>query len=340
MTLKLSPRFARKVQLTLLVGIGLTSMQTAQIALAQPSPAQSSSPSKPPSQTDMFSGVLRQKKLAALHDPFLPGAMPVYYSPGQKARAKFLQNLLSGEIAFYADAFNVHFAPITLAVLNPDQWGKVVIFAYGFPSVSSQPFIFTMPSDWSKSTVVPFPQRRDVDATILSRARSEGHTWKDLQYEGGDGIGTHEIGHSITHELGIDPQTRWFREFFASYIGYAYLRAKAPKEVLGNEIFWKAGYLNSPHPHTDLNYMETNYVDLTTKEQINYAWYQFALDQRLLEVYRQQGLSFVFKVKESFPADGPKLNTAQVLDKLEAIQPGWKAWAENLAATPAMISHQ
>jgi hypothetical protein len=82
--------------------------------------------------------------------------------------------------------------------------------------------------------------------------------------------------------------------------------------------------------------METNYVDLSTKEPINYAWYEFALDMRLIEVYRQQGLSFVFKVKESFPVNGPKLNTAQVLDRLEAIQPGWKTWAENIAATPAI----
>jgi hypothetical protein len=196
-----------------------------------------------------------------------------------------------------------------------------------------------MPSDWSKSTVVPFPNKSDVDAATLRQARAEGHKWRDLQYEGGDGIGTHEIGHSIIRQLGINPQTRWFNELLASYIGYAYLRAKAPKEVLGNESFWKVGYMNSPHVHTDLNYMETNYVDLTTREQINYAWYQFALDQRLLQVYQQQGLSFIFKVKESFPANGPKLNTSQVLDKLEAIQPGWKAWAENLAATPTIIPH-
>jgi hypothetical protein len=204
--------------------------------------------------------------------------------------------------------------------------------------MSAPPSIFTMPSDWSKSAVVPFPHKADVDAATLKRILAEGHTWKEFQYEGGDGIGTHEIGHSIIHQLGIVPQTRWFLEFLASYAGYAYLHAKAPKEVLGNEVFWKVGYLNTPHPHTDLNYMETNFVDLTTKEQINYAWYQFALDQRLLEVYRQQGLSFLFKVKESFPADGPKLGTDEVLNKLEAIQPGWKKWAQNLAATPATIS--
>lgn len=288
----------------------------------------------------MFSGTIRQKNLAALNDPFLPGTMMVYYSPGQKHRAEFLQHLLSGEMDFYAEKFNVHFLPVTLAVLNPEQWKKVVIFAYGFPSMSAPPSIFTMPSDWNKSKVVPFPHKSDVDTATLKRVRAEGHAWKEFQYEGGDGIGTHEIGHSIILQLGIAPQTHWFNEFLASYVGYAYLSAKAPRQVLGNEVFWKAGYLNSPHLHTNLNYMETDYVALTTKEQINYAWYQFALDQRLLEVYRRQGLSFLFKVRESFPASGPKLNTGQVLDKLEAIQPGWKAWSENISAASAAISHK
>jgi hypothetical protein len=326
----LLPSCRKWVRLALLIAIGCVAMQAPHMVLAQ----QLSTGTELPSQVStMFSGTLRQKNLAALNDPCLPGTMVVYYSPGQKRRAKFLQDLLSGEMDFYANEFNVHFLPVTLAVLNPDQWKKVVIFAYGFPSMSRPPSIFTMPSDWSKSTAVPFPHKSDVDAATLKRIRVEGHRWEEFQYEGGDGIGTHEIGHSIIRQLAIVPQTHWFNEFLASYIGYAYLRAKAPKEILGNEIFWKVGYLNSPHPHTDLNYMETNYVDLTTKEQINYAWYQFALDQRLLEVYRQQGLNFLVKVKEGFPAGGPKLDTDQVLNKLEAIQPGWKKWAENLTAT-------
>jgi hypothetical protein len=307
---------------TLTAIISLGNLQTPQALFSQQAKNITDS-----SNAAMFSGTTREKNLAALHDPYLPGAMPTYYSPGQKRRAQFLQNLISGEIAFYSDVFGLHFAPITLAVLDPQQWSKVVIFNYGVPSMSSPPYIFTMPSDWSKSDAVPFPSKEDVDEETLKRAHAERHSWKDLQYEGGDGIGTHEIGHSITLQLGIDTQTRWFHEFLASYIGYAYLQAKKPREVLGNEVFWNVGYAKTPHPHSDLEYMDTNFRDLVTKDPVNYAWYQFALDQRLLVVYKQEGLGFISKVRQSFPEGGPKLNTAQVLEKLELIDPGWKAWA-------------
>lgn len=293
-----------------------------------------------PSLYELFSGPVRQKNLGSLHDPTIPGAMKTFYSPGFRARAEFLQELLAGEFRYYSKKFGVKFAPVTLAVLTPDQWTKVVPFPYALPSISmTPPYIFTMPSDWSKSTTFPFPQGKDVDSATLKRALSEGHTWETLRWEGGDGIGTHEIGHSISWQLGIDPHTHWFDEFLASYIGYAYLKAERPGEVLGNEVFWKAGFLNTPHPHTSIEYLETHYKEIGLQNPANYAWYEFALDQRLLEVYQQEGFDFLVKVRSSFPADGSKLNTAQVLDRLEAIQPGWKAWAQRMESAHDITSH-
>jgi hypothetical protein len=284
-----------------------------------------------PSLYELFSGPVRQKNLDSLHDPSLPGAMQAFYSPGFRVRAEFLQNLLTGEFDYYSKKFGTEFAPVTLAVLTPEQWTKVVPFPYALPSMTmTRPYIFTMPSDWSKSTTFPFPQKKDVDLATLNRARSEGHTWETLRWEGGDGIGTHEIGHSISWQLGIDPHVHWFAEFLASYIGYAYLKAEHPEEVLGNELFWKAGFLNTPHPHTSIEYLETHYKEIPIQDPANYAWYEFALDQRLLEVYQQQGFDFLVKVRNSFPVDASKLNTAEVLDRLEAMQPGWKAWAQRM----------
>jgi len=284
-----------------------------------------------PSSYKLFSGSVRQKNLDSLHDPFIPGAMKTFYSPGYRVRAEFLQKLLTGEFGYYTKKFGVEFAPVTLAVLSRDQWTKVVPFPYALPSITmTRPYIFTMPSDWSTSTTFPFPQKEDVDLATLNRARSEGHTWETLRWEGGDGIGTHEIGHSISSQLGIDPHANWFAEFLASYIGYAYLKAEHPEEVLGNEIFWKAGFLKTHHPHTSIEYLETHYEEIPIQDPANYAWYEFALDQRLLEVYEQQGFDFLVKVRNRFPVDGSKLSTAQILDILETIQPGWKAWAQRM----------
>jgi len=73
--------------------------------------------------------------------------------------------------------------------------------------------------------------------------------WQDMnqvRFEGCDGIGTHEVGHYIVRELRIDPQTHWFNEFLASYVGYAYLKSKAPTQALSSEIFWTAGLVTHP----------------------------------------------------------------------------------------------
>lgn len=92
----------------------------------------------------------------------------------------------------------------------------------------------------------------------------------------------------------------------------------------------RLAFLTTPHPHTSIEYLETHYEEIPIQDPANYAWYEFALDQRLLEVYQEQGFDFLVRVRKSFPMDGSKLNSAQILDILEAIQPGWKAWAQRM----------
>ncbi|WP_158944871.1 hypothetical protein [Granulicella sp. S190] len=275
-----------------------------------------------------FWGANRKGALEAFPDPLLSGSLPTFYTPGNKARAKSLQKLIGGETEFYHQQFQIDFPPITLAVIDEKQWPQVSgKLPYGVPSMYRG--VFIMPAEWQTVTTVPFPHKSDLDPATLKQALAHGRKWKDLEFRGGDGIGTHEIGHVVFRLLEIDPQVKWFREFLASYIGYSYLKAKRPKEVIANEIFWRAG-LKTPHPHTSLDYFESQYSELTSKEPNNYAWYQFALDQRLLEIYQQQGIDFLRKVRTAFPKGGPKLDTDQVIDTLETISPGWKRWKEQI----------
>jgi hypothetical protein len=53
---------------------------------------------------------------------YIPGKMPTFYSPRSKARAKYLQSLLGGEITYYAKLFHIEFVPVDMAVLDADQW--------------------------------------------------------------------------------------------------------------------------------------------------------------------------------------------------------------------------
>jgi hypothetical protein len=44
----------------------------------------------------------RMVAIRALRLKTIPGAMPTYYSPRSETRAKYLQGLLGGEIAYYS----------------------------------------------------------------------------------------------------------------------------------------------------------------------------------------------------------------------------------------------
>jgi hypothetical protein len=118
----------------------------------------------------------------------------------------------------------------------------------------------------------------------------------------------------------------------ASYMGYAYLKAKDPGQALSNEIFWTVGLKNSPHQFTKLDDFESKYDELQEKYPGNYGWYQLALDQRVIEVFKEGGLEYLRRIRKEFPLGAPALNSAQLLAKLEVISPGWKAWALRLEA--------
>ncbi len=270
----------------------------------------------------------RMDSIRALRLESIPGTMPTYYSPHSETRAKYLQDLLSGEIAYYSKQFHVDLAPVTMAVLDAQQWPKVAgDEPYGMPSVEgTSPAVFVMPASWKGVTWMVIPSREEVPPGMLRKALANGKKWNQVKFEGCDGIGTHEVGHSIIRQLGIDPQTRWFNEFLASYAGYAYLKATDPEQALSNEIFWTVGLNKSPHPFTKLDDFESKYDELQQTYPGNYGWYQLALDQQVIEIYRQRGLEFLRQVQARFPRGGPTMNSAQVLDKLEGISPGWRAW--------------
>jgi len=271
----------------------------------------------------------RMDGIRSLRLASIPGNMPTYYSPEAAARAKYLQGLLGGEIAYYSGLFHVSLSPVTLAVLNTEQWSTVAGGGpYGMPSVDgTNPAVFVMPANWNEVKWMAVPKPEEVPPVMLRKALVNGKKWDQVKFEGCDGIGTHEIGHSIIHQLGIYPQAKWFNEFLASYVGYAYLKARAPAQALSNEIFWTAGLAKSPHPITRLDDFETKYDEIQQKYPGNYGWYQLALDQRVIEIYRQRGVDYLQVIRREFPSTASKLSGAQLLDKLEAITPGWKVWA-------------
>jgi hypothetical protein len=285
-----------------------------------------------PLQSEDSTASTRIERIKSLGLESLPGTMQTFYSPHADARARDLQGLLGGEIVYYAHQFRVGFGPVTLAVLNAEQWPKVAgAEPFGMPSVDgTMPAVVVMPASWNDVTWMVVPKREEAPPALLRKALAHGRTWDQVKFEGCDGIGTHEIGHFIVRQLAIDPQTHWFNEFLASYVGYAYLKAKKPGQALSNEIFWTVGLKNTPHQFTKLDDFESKYDELQEKYPGNYGWYQLALDQRVIEVFKESGLAYLRRVRRELPKGAPALDSSQLLEKLEVISPGWKQWALQL----------
>ena len=276
---------------------------------------------------------VQQLELARLPD----GSLPTYYSAGAQARARYFQALIGGEQDYYRAALHVPLRDLNLAVLSPQQWSPVTTRdPYGMPSVQGHPRVITMPADWSKAVIIAVPSVAELSPQLQAEVRATGKPMRDLVYVGADSIGTHELGHAIVEDYGIAWTTYWFNEFLASYVGNVYIEEKRPGDRAADHIFWQTG-LAYPHPHTSLAYFETHYDELSEKVPQNYGWYQCALDQRVLAVYRTEGVGFLRKVKAAFPPGSPQLTSAQLLDKLESITPGWKQWAADVEADRVQV---
>ena len=95
-----------------------------------------------------FSASHRIDAIKSLGLESIPGSMQAFYSLHAEARARYLQGLLGGEIAYYGEQFQFHFDPVALAVLNAPQWSKVAAEEpLGMPSVDgTSPAVVVMPA--------------------------------------------------------------------------------------------------------------------------------------------------------------------------------------------------
>jgi hypothetical protein len=139
----------------------------------------------------------------------------------------------------------------------------------------------------------------------------------------------HELGHRLVHSYGIqlseDKSAAWMSEFLSSYFAYAYEKSNRPEIAVVVEAVTKM----SSNP---VKYTAVEDFPKSSGEASNFIWYHHQFESRVVEVYAQQGLDFLVKVKATFPADAKdNLSSAEVLSKLERISPGFEAWASALA---------
>ena len=265
-------------------------------------------------------------KVRATGADSLPSGLPVFYSSGQEPRARALQALLSDAGDYLAANLDVQ-VDIYLAVLDESQWGQVWPFPYGLPYVSlAAPWTAVLPASQQLSVLFP-----DFEQMLGATAAAQMV----------DNIGFHEIGHVYVSEYVYGgrvtgaPPVRWLDEFLATYLAYAFLESESHDGAAVWEAFTSASIAGPRPTFTSLASFEAEYYGYlgSPEGSPNYSWYQAAFAEHVADVYAQHGLNFVTDLRDQLLASPPSSwTTESVLEVLERLAPGTRAWAEGLDA--------
>jgi hypothetical protein len=276
----------------------------------------------------------RLETVLALKDPFLPGQVGTYYTPGFEKRAKAVQDFLTDERDFYSKELGIHL-DLTVAVLDAKQWEQLdILDPYGVPTVTDfPPYVALLPANWSENRLGMLPAETEADPALVKQVQAAGAVWSETFYRGFDAIIGHEFGHAAARTYGIKPPTHWFDEFLATYFGIAFIRHRHRELLFPVQTFFaiNRGY---SHQYTSLNDFESRYP-ISGSSPTNYGWYQAMFEQRIEQVYAQQGIDFLKQARTLFPANSnaAPLSNAEVLAKLDRICPGFRGWAQPLEST-------
>ena len=117
----------------------------------------------------------RLESVRALKDPFLPGQVRTYYTPGFKKRAKAVQDFLTDERAFHSKELGIHL-DLTVAVLNAKQWEQLnIVDPYGVPTVTDYPpYVALLPADWSENHLGMLPPENETDPALVKQVKTAG----------------------------------------------------------------------------------------------------------------------------------------------------------------------
>ncbi len=282
----------------------------------------------------------RLERVQALGDPLLTGSVPTYYTPGYEARARALQAFLSDELQFAKHHLSFRLE-VSLAVLDPAQYALAEHqMPYPTPSCTGDPPVAMMPVNWVSGPDV-LPKETDASDAVRGAVGAHHLDWGGASDRAYDLWGGHELGHAILEAYGINPGTRWLNEMIASYVLYAYLASRQPDQLWLVDVLEVGGQLDRLHRFASLEDLDAHYLEIAAKDPRNYLWYQAQLFEQTKRIYRRRGMGFLKALKRAFPEGQypfATLGTSETLRRLDAIEPGFSAWARSLDSMPREIA--
>jgi hypothetical protein len=293
------------------------------------------------------SGATPLEVVRQLNLPNQEGVVPLYYSGCCRQRALEVQKALEGFTSFYKEKLGIA-SDLSLAVLDKSDWKRVSekmppgllpngeksppgLPPYGMTTVQPPPlpkahYVAFIPTDDQGVITQGYLAERPYATTATLKILASAHlTYDDAARRLILHPAYHEVGHTLVAQYGIEARSHWLNEILASYFAYAYEKARDREIAAIVEGFTKMS--SPPIAYTSLEDFEAHPM----MAPANYTWYQQKFESRIDEVYRQQGLGFLLKVRTAFPKGTHDIGMAETLTRLEAISPGFQAWAQALS---------
>lgn len=275
-------------------------------------------------------------RLRSLGLESLPGPVPTYYSSEVGPRAEALQRQVRDAVSFFESRYNIQ-PPLTLAVLNEPHWAAIRSGRpYGVPFFSAAPYVVFLPAFPDRAIVAQIFRMAHTAASPPEVGRvltTLGVSHEVAVGRVSDLIAFHELGHVYVRALGFDVP-HWLDEFMATYVAYTFLRHREPAAI----SMWNALSLDLVHgvqPATrkldDFNRLYGPGLALPT-----YGWFESQFNLGVTVVLEQkQDTNWLTDLRAAGLDKGTQsLTTSELLDRLERITPGVRAWAERLEAGP------
>ena len=234
--------------------------------------------------------------------------VPAEYSPGGRRRAVELQRFLSR----LHDALERvrEIPPVTLYVLDEDDWRRFTRLPYGYPFQRSKPG-----EGYAVFAPLRYPDRllERLTHVFAQAARGGGRvpgplaTFLDLMI-------AHEYAHAVAVAWGLRARVRWVDEFLANYL-YMLALYEADPELYAQARAWAELASRLQPQRRSLGGFE-RYPRRPLGEQI---WFQGVFTLQAAKMVEAGGSRFVRRLLTAAP-----LGRRELHKKLIAAEPGLK----------------
>jgi hypothetical protein len=253
----------------------------------------------------------------------------VHYSSGHDVRAERMGRRMAASNDYFDRRLGVR-VELRVALVDAADFARALPTAvYGMPFVRGG--VAVLPADLESGAVVDAYQALGATATmdVIEELRSLGLSFEDAARAMVDLVALHELGHVQTESHGIDPRQAWFAEFMGTYFAYAYLRSEEAELARVWDAVAEAGRQGVDPTYTSLDDLNRLYTGVGP---VNYVWFQDILQGRASSVYDSQALAFLSDVRSRFGnVEWTPGQAREMLDVLEAIEPGFITWSEGLS---------